>query len=249
MAIRINLESQESCWRAYLNYHCYGNSMGITGEEMGAIVNRWGDQIPTWQKNAQTNDEVKYEFDDSEFEDYKAEGYNDAKEEHGEDVKLGGETAREIGDGIFTGISLTGSIAGLFSGNGFNFKSFGAIGLMISCVTTFVTGLLGITNVANKEEAEAIDSMKNEMGNQQAMLNDEVSNMESIKEEIISLEDDAQAANEEANSNIEDKKTDYDMYKRVYETLKAKIESGKPLDETEKKLYQKVVAILGTTSR
>ena len=125
MAIRINLESQESCWRAYLNYHCYGNSMGITGEEMGAIVNRWGDQIPTWQKNAQTKDEVKYEFDDSEFESYRKEGYNDAKEEHGEDVNLKGAGARAgadwAGAGLSTAAGGAGSLIASLSGkNGYN---------------------------------------------------------------------------------------------------------------------------------
>ena len=265
MAIRINLESQESCWRAYLNYHCYGNSMGITGEEMGAIINRWGDQIPTWQKNAQTNDEVKYEFDDSEFENYRSEGYNDAKEEHGEDVNMKGASDRAGADWAGAGISAgTGGIAMLFRaiGTGKNGKTWGNVGSKgakgisvaafvlsaISCIAAFAVGLNAKNNIANKEEHAAVMSLNEEMANQQTMLNDEVSNMESIKEEIISLEDEAQAANDDANSNIMDKKTEYDMYKRMYETLKAKIESGKPLTESEKSLYQKVVAYLGTTS-
>ena len=273
MAIRINLESQESCWRAYLNYHCYGNSMGITGEEMGAIVNRWGDQIPTWQKNAQTKDEVKYEFDDSEFESYRKEGYNDAKEEHGEDVNLKGAGARAGADWAGAGLSTAAGGAGSLiaslsgkNGSGALTDPLGKIGdggkgkqgsvggwvayilSAVSCIISFAVALNAKKNIANKEEHAAVMSLNEEMANQQTMLNDEVSNMESIREEIVSLEDEAQTANEEANSNIEDKKTDYDMYKRIYETLKAKIESGKPLDETEKKLYQKVVAILGTTS-
>ena len=113
MAIRINIESPETCWRAYLNYHCYGNTMGITGEEMGAIINRWGDQIPTWQKNAQTNDEVKYEFDDSEFEDYKTEGYNNAKKENGDGVDMEAASARAGGD--WTGAVLSTGAGGASS--------------------------------------------------------------------------------------------------------------------------------------
>lgn len=108
MAIRFNIESQETCWRAYLNYHCYGNTMNISPEEMGAIVNRWSDQIPMWQENANTKDEVKYKFDDSEFENIKTESYNNTKDTYGDDVNTKGEKGRQVGDG--TGVALGGAL-------------------------------------------------------------------------------------------------------------------------------------------
>ena len=51
MTVKINLNSEDSCWRAYLNYHCYGNTMQIKPEEMGQITQAWEDRIEAWQKN------------------------------------------------------------------------------------------------------------------------------------------------------------------------------------------------------
>lgn len=157
MAIRINIESQDTCWRAYLNYHCYGNTMNISPEEMGAIINRWGDQIPMWQENANTKDEVKYKFDDSEFENIKTESYSNTKDQYGDDVNTKGEKARAVADGVTTGVSgvaATGASLVQVAGAG---KIAGKLGK----VGDFLNG--GLWNIT-KGSGEAAKSTKATVG-------------------------------------------------------------------------------------
>ena len=75
------LNSISSCQKAYINYHCEGNSMNVTKQEMCEIVRRYGDYLGTWQEAAENDDCVDYEFDDSDFEESYDDGYNEASEE------------------------------------------------------------------------------------------------------------------------------------------------------------------------
>lgn len=91
MAVTFNINNPDSCQRAYLNYHCYGNTMNISPADMGAILAKWGDKVETWEKSAEANDSVDYEFDNSDFEKYKDQ-YS------GNGNCVGGEIARGVGD-------------------------------------------------------------------------------------------------------------------------------------------------------
>ena len=99
MAVRFNINNPDSCQRAYLNYHCYGNTMNISPSDMGAILARWGDKVESWEKSATTNDSVDYEFDNSDFEKY--------KDQYGDDVNIGVEHGRGTLD---LGVAATGII-------------------------------------------------------------------------------------------------------------------------------------------
>lgn len=101
MAVTFNINNPDSCQRAYLNYHCYGNTMNISPADMGAILAKWGDKVETWEKSAEANDSVDYEFDNSDFEKYKDQ-YS------GNGNCVGGEIARGVGDlaSPITGMAL-----------------------------------------------------------------------------------------------------------------------------------------------
>ena len=107
----ININSEASCRRAYLNYHCYGNSMGITAEEMGEITQAWKDKLTSWQKCA-SNDENEYEFDDSEWRTSLKNGADKAKEESGFD---GNTTKMKARGGSTNALSVLGTGAALTS--------------------------------------------------------------------------------------------------------------------------------------
>ena len=47
----ININSEASCRRAYINYHCYENSMGVTMREMAQIEQRWQNRLASWQNS------------------------------------------------------------------------------------------------------------------------------------------------------------------------------------------------------
>ena len=74
MVSQVNLSSEAACRKAYLNYHCYGNTMNLTPQEMGEITSTWSNKISSWQVTV-NQDINEYEFDDSEYEQYKSLGY------------------------------------------------------------------------------------------------------------------------------------------------------------------------------
>ena len=108
----INIGSEASCRKAYLNYHCYGNTMGIKPEEMGQITQVWEDRLESWQKTV-SQDVNEYEFDDSDFEKYHDQGFDEAKETTGHNGKTGGMIAR----GTVDAVTCLGSGVGNYLGN------------------------------------------------------------------------------------------------------------------------------------
>lgn len=103
----ININSETDCMRAYLNYHCYDNWRGITDDEMGQIVAKYSDRIPTWQATMGI-DENKYEFDDSEFENWKAEGRKNAEDRTG--YSKGDKAGNIIEGTVAAGVSGAGAV-------------------------------------------------------------------------------------------------------------------------------------------
>ena len=98
----ININSEAACRKAYLNYHCYGNTMGITTKQMGEITARWESRLSSWQTTV-SNDENQYEFDDSDFKDYKAKGKEAAMDATGYDGDQSRQKRRVTNDVVTAG--------------------------------------------------------------------------------------------------------------------------------------------------
>lgn len=98
----ININSEAACRKAYLNYHCYGNTMGITTKQMSEITARWESKLSSWQTTV-SNDENQYEFDDSDFKDYKAKGKEAAMDATGYDGNQSGQKRRVTNDVVTAG--------------------------------------------------------------------------------------------------------------------------------------------------
>lgn len=96
----INIASESHCRMLYLNYHCYGNSLNITPEEMGQITQAWEHRLSSWQSTV-SNDENEYEFDDSDYEKYIEKGKNAAEQTTGYKDRQGDDWAKAIGDSTF----------------------------------------------------------------------------------------------------------------------------------------------------
>ena len=261
----ININSESYCRKVYLDYHCYGNTLGTTSTEMGEIVEAWKDRLPSWQ-NTVTSDENEYEFDDSEFENSKAagkqagieatDGYDGKK--HGGGIAAG--CVMSAGSAVGAGFAAVGSEAvGKLAGEKATKivgekaaeKAGGEVTKKAGAkLSAYVAATLAIINATrylaakpNKEGKEACDAMQNEMLNAQGAATDAQSEMEAMGEELITLSDEANEYNEEANEQIEEQKSEYDMYMQSIEALKAKVESGEPLTEDEKALYSELVKL------
>ncbi len=115
----ININSEAWCRKAYLNYHCYGNSMNISADEMGEITKAWSSKLNSWQVTV-SNDENQYEFDDSDYSSYKDNGKKAAQDQTGYEGGKGNMTGRAVGDAVWTGVNAIGmkSVGAGLSGMG-----------------------------------------------------------------------------------------------------------------------------------
>ncbi len=107
----ININSEAWCRKAYLNYHCYGNSMNISADEMGEITKAWSSKLNSWQVTV-SNDENQYEFDDSDYSSYKDNGKKAAQEQTGYDGGKGKMITRGVGDSAFAVANTVGQTVG-----------------------------------------------------------------------------------------------------------------------------------------
>ena len=267
----ININSEAFCRKAYLNYHCYGNTMGLSAADMGRITQAWEDRLPSWKATV-ADDENEYEFDDSEYNNYKEQGENLGKE-------ATGEYEREIGEDWVSGVSngLGAGIGALVAYAGENFFTKG-LGKACNTFGESAIKTLGGENLAknnakksgekalknsgswsiaaplalalaivykiskpNKEAKEACDALQSEMTDAQLILTDTQEEMSSISNEIINLSDEATTTNEDTNEEIEKQKTEYDMYMATFLAIEEKIKAGKTLTNSEKDLYEEVV--------
>ncbi len=263
----ININSEAWCRKAYLNYHCYGNSMNISADEMGEITKKWESKLNSWQATV-SNDENQYEFDDSDYSSYKDNGKKAAQDQTGYEGGKGKMIGRGVGDAVFSTANAVGQVAGktVFQkvgtkvagkamekgvekvGEGAAIEQVGkTAGFVVGCTLGLATGVAYMAKKPNKDQKQACDELQNVMANSKAALSETQADMENMANEIIDLSDQANETNEDANENLEEQKTEYDMYKASYEALKAKAESGEPLTEEEKALYQELVKYMTET--
>ena len=336
----INVNSEAFCRKAYLNYHCYGNTMGISAEDMGKITQAWSDRISSWQATV-SSDENEYEFDDSEYARYKSEGKEagievtkgDQSNTTGQIVRgttdatssVGGYVGATVGKKTVTkavtesakaavqniakgvGTEASKTILGKAVGKAAEqaaekvgvkaaeeaakkaaeeaakkaaekgaeeaakkaaeeaakkaaeeaakkateatalaAKNVGkAVGCIIGCVVGAATATAYWVKNPNKEEKQACDALQTEMAGAQSTLSETQSEMEYMSEEIIALSDEANYTNEDTNEEIEEQKSQYDMYMASYLALQDKLDAGEPLTDSEKELYKEVVGYLG----
>ena len=294
-----HINSESWCRKAYLNYHCYDNTMGLSPADMGEITQTWSHRLTSWQ-NSVSSDETEYDFDDSEYASYKENGEEAAKEASGHDGKQGGQITRTVGDATFGVAGALGStigrnvantvvqsVGGKFLGNIMG-KAAGKIaektaskalakatekgiekgaeeaakkaaeetgqkaaekatkniGWIITAPLALATGIAYLAKKPNKEEKEACDALQGEMTAAQEVLSTTQGDMQTYGEEVVELSDEATTLNEDTNEQLEEQKTEYDMYYETLMNIQAKIDAGEELTESEKELYKSVVGYL-----
>ena len=259
----ININSESWCRKAYLNYERYGNSMNLTVQEYNEIRQVWSHKLASWDA-AVANDENEYDFEDSDYADYKKEGAEEAEKDTGYDGDNSGMISRGTGDALFC---LGGGIWNMFTG-GFgslgnlkNIASFGKGATSKSVLkgmsdgahnwSTYVQAAMAIATAAmykalkpNKEQVNACNTLQQGMEGAQAQLTNEQANMTEAAENTCALSDEANERNEEGNDEIAEKKAEYDLFMAQYLAIKAKIDSGEELTDSEKQLYKDLVGIL-----
>ena len=260
-----NIGSEAWCRRAYLNYHCYDNTMGLTPADMGEITQAWNHRLSSWQNSVST-DETEYDFDDSEYEMYKENGREAAQEAAGHDGNQAGQAINVAGDAALgtTGVvfntiahKTASKIGEKIMGNAignvgqkvcdkFGEEAAGKVvgadyAFIITAPLALATATLYMATQPNKKEKEACDALQGEMTAAQETLTGAQGDMETYGGEIEDLSDLANDTNEDANDEIEELKTEYDMYYETIVALQAKIDAGEELSDSEKELYKACV--------
>jgi len=246
MSMGISLSEAQ---RIYIDYHCYNNSMHTSNETMGYIVHEYSDYIRQWQSTV-SDDDNKYEFDDSDFENWKAEGEDAAKDKTGYEDD-GWDEFDQYGNSINSAVAggagalyshATGGVQALGdfakggvvdrwqSGNkiskeSFQFKETKVSDIIAAGIAIATYGLY-LAEKPNEEQVEACDDLLEQMEALQQALLEAQAMMQEMAQEIAEATDEAHAVNEEANENMDTEKTEFDMFVDSYSALveKAKTE-------------------------
>lgn len=248
----INIDSETWCRKAYLNYYCNGNSMGLTADEMSEITGRWSSKVTSWQATI-SDDENQYVLEDSKVEDSKEAGKKKAQE----NTEFDGKSDKKGSD---AGTATNWAAGGLAAAAGLLAGIIALTGKLTKCATACIWVALGaaLALVAsagalfgahvNKDAANACEKLSTEeLPNAQAALEESQADMEAAASNIEDLSDEAGETNEDANDSMLEQKTEYDAYRTSYEALKTKAASGEKLTESEKALYQKLVQYMTET--
>lgn len=213
----------------YLDYHTRGNTMGTSAQEMGAIVSQYADRIHTWQASVDSN---QYEWDDSDYDQYIEDGKEigmEATDGHTRKDQVG-DVVHSIGDAT---VSAGGAVGGLAAkAAGASWSSILTIGIGIVVAASYWI------KKPNKEGGDACGAVQNTLKNAQSALQGSQADMENMQSELVQLSDEASAMNDSTSQQIVDEKTEQEYYLSVYNSLKAKIASGKELTDGEKNLYK-----------
>ena len=228
--------SQAYAYKCWYNYNYGGNTMKISSKDMGEITQTWNGELKNWRATAE-NDDNKYEIEDDDYSSAKLNGQESAKDKTGYSGNDSGNIANNIlSSGASVSSFVMGSVSaggvGKFIGGSANIVKKGGIGSFGKAASSktaeggakssknagasaYVAAALAIaTAVAyrvqkpNKAEKKACDELQNTMKDAQTSLAAAQDDMSTAGDEIVSLSDEAQVYNEDANDEIEDKKTE-----------------------------------------
>jgi len=256
----INIDSEDYCRKAYLNYHLYKNTMGLTSGEMGQICNKYSSEQRQAWINTATDDVNDYVIDDTKFENAKTAGKDAAKEKTGfdGDTNTGVKIAKNGSSIIMAGATaLDGGVKALKnipnitksgSLNGVEKMSKKAkVGAYAEAIAAIAVAACYMIAKPNKEAVNAAKQM------QETFTNETMGNLDAQAEVLCDTEDKIQEssdlateANEQAQENIEEKKAEYDLYMESYMTILDKINKNEPLTDSEKALFEDLVKYLST---
>ena len=223
--------------------------MNISASEMGEITSAWSNRLTSWQATV-TSDETEYDFDDTDYSKYKAEGRETAKEKTGGHENDSGEKAESYGTStVALGAAVCTTIMAAQMGA---FKT-GKMSLTATPMAWVAAGLQAAAATLyyclkpNKDGTEACNALQEDMAGAQTDLAGRQQEMSDYSGEIMDLSDQTMEINEATNEQIAEQKTLYDQYMQTILALQAKVDAGEELTDSEKELYNEVVGILQET--
>ncbi len=246
------------------NYNPDNRKYAVSDTDMMDITSYWEKKgkVALWREYA-SKDKTEYIIDGDDYEDAKETGKKSAKEGTGYD---GGKDRGAVGDLIMSAGTAAAAAPGIISSaakattkaaakaaaketgkavakeTGKAATKAGKIAKVSDIVTVVMAAAVATKywiEKPNQEQSKAAQKLaESELPQGENALYNAQADMLRSEEEIATLVEEAEATNDEANSEIQDNKTEYDLYAKTFEGLQARRLRGENLSESENDLYK-----------
>lgn len=246
----------------------------LTGSQRSQIAAQWGaDKIKLWEAVDSTaykidDDDWNASSDAGRKKAEEETGHDGSKQNVGQ---VGLDATAALVNGT---MAVAGSKIGKFMGKGIIGKGYNAIccnskgtnlfGKKITNqqsaqknLSDIVTVIIGFAEAVkyqlskpNEDQHDAAMKLYNAgegsglLKDGQASLNEAQEIMQDATEQTTELTEEAEEINEDANEDIDDNKTNFDFFRKQYEYLKAKAQSGEELTPDEKQMLKELAPLM-----
>lgn len=205
-------------WRDYNN----GNKNELSRAEYASLCTKFDGYITQWEQQ----DENSYTYRESgeerlDFDEKDAGiGLNKDTLQGGVTAASGAATAIATQKVVISGTQMGDAVAGNQElAKGLAKKE--SASLLVTAALQLATALYNRANSPNADAVEACKAAQNELYTEQAVLADQVATMEEMQDEMTTLQEEAEARNEEGQATIGGMEGMYHYYYTKYQSGKA----------------------------
>lgn len=121
-------------------------------------------------------------------------------------------------------------------------------GILIACTFDAVTAGLYRIQRPNKTQHEAIMKVNEDLPNQQEKTMETSAYIDTMDDEVMTLDDDANGHVDDANETMAENKTEYDFYRQYIDNLEHRKTSGEAISQEEADMYKEAILYMTESS-
>ena len=121
-------------------------------------------------------------------------------------------------------------------------------GIIIACAFDAVTAGAYYIKKPNKTQHEAIMKINEDLPNQQEKTMETSAYIDTMDDEVMTLNDDANGHVEDANETMAENKTEYDFYRQYIDNLEHRKTSGEAISQEEADMYKEAILYMTESS-
>lgn len=244
----VNAENSQSyAYKCWYNYNYEKNTMCISEEDMQRINEQYKGKLVEWKATAE-KDNNSYIIDDESFTtatlsepvtkktrvaSAQSEDYTKAKDNI--DKKVGGKV--NTGGDI---AQVTGSLAMSGAATAVGFTSLLALPFVVSAPLCLSVGVLYMATQPNKDEARALNELKEMMLQQKDELAVSQEELEKLSNVILDKVVNANKVQEDSNETLEEKQQTYELLMAAYQEIMQRVENGETITEEDKATLREI---------
>ncbi len=121
-------------------------------------------------------------------------------------------------------------------------------GVLIACAFDALTAGAYYIKKPNKTQHEAIMKINEDLPNQQEKTMETSAYIDTMDDEVMTLNDDANGHVEDANETMAENKTEYDFYRQYIDNLEHRKTSGEAISQEEADMYKEAILYMTESS-